>query len=235
MLNILVGEIIGTAVLILIGTSTCAAVSLNKSPAKGDGWVFITFGWGLGVLAGIIVSMPISGAVLNPAVAFGLFVTSSISFIELIVYIIAEMIGALIGAYLTYQLYYNHFAQTTDSHTIFSVFATSPSIKDSKRNLLSEIVGTFILVLFILMCSLDSSLGAIYVPLVVIAIGIALGSLTGYAINPARDLGPRIIHYLVKIEHKGPSNWQYAWIPIVGPLTGGLLAGLLFIVLEKIV
>ncbi|MBL0701752.1 MAG: aquaporin family protein [Spiroplasma sp.] len=230
--SILIGEILGTGVLILMGVGTCAAVSLTGSSAKGSGWVFIALGWGLGVLAGIIVSAPLSGAHLNPAVTTGFLVTGDITGAEFATYIAGQMIGAMLGATLVFILYYDFFKQTEDKGTILGTFSTGPTIPNVTLNVLSEVTGTFVLVFFILMTTV-APVGPVYVPLLVVGIGISLGGLTGYAINPARDLGPRIVHALIPLKQKGDSNWQYSWIPIVGPLAGGALAAVVFMAIEQ--
>lgn len=227
-LQMIFAEFIGTFVLILLGTGTCAAVSLDKSPAKGDGWVFITFGWGFAVLAGALISIPISGGHLNPAVSFAFLLTGDLSVQLFIGYVIAQVLGAMLGAFVTYQLYYDYFQQNEDGDLV-TIFATAPTVKNIKRNYLSEIVGTFILVLFIMGTTLYTDLAPVFVPLVVVAIGIALGNLTGYAINPARDFGPRLVYHLfVKHPNKGSSNFSYQHVPIFGPLIGSALAVLVF-------
>lgn len=228
--KIFIGELLGTLVLILFGAGTCAANSLVKSYARNAGWVFIVFGWGLGVFAGIIVSNPLSGAHLNPAVSLAFFMQGSIIFSEFAVYVVAQLIGAFLGAGLIYQLYFNHF-HIEKQAGLGGIFFTEPAIKDTKRNLLSEMVGTFMLVLFIMMLAHDSTAGSLYVPFVVVGIGIALGSLTGYAINPARDLGPRLLYSLTKLNKNKSANWGYAWIPVLGPLLGGALASAMYTML----
>lgn len=223
-MNILIGEILGTFALVLLGTATVAAVSLKKSPANGAGWVFIALGWGMGVFAGIVIATPFSGAHLNPAVSFAFYAIGDITLSQLFIYLIAEMIGAFLGAFVTFILYYDFFKATEDQKTILGVFSTSPTIENPVRNILSETVGTFILVLFILMTTVSENISMLFVPMLVVGIGIALGSLTGYAINPARDLGPRLFHAIMPLKHKGDSNWKYSYVPIFGPILGGLLA-----------
>lgn len=227
-LQMIFAEFIGTFILILFGTGTCAAATLDKSSAKDSGWVFIAFGWGFAVLAGSLITIPISGGHLNPAVSLAFLLTGDLSFGMFIGYVLAQLIGAFCGAFLTYQLYYDYFA-ANESGELLSIFATSPTIKNTPRNYLSEIVGTFILVLFILGTTLYINLAPIFVPLVVVAIGISLGNLTGYAINPARDLGPRLMYALcVKHERKQDPNFGYQHIPIFGPLFGSLFAVIIF-------
>lgn len=227
-LQMVFAEFVGTFVLVLLGTSTCAAVSLDKSPAKDDGWVFITLGWGFAVLAGALISIPISGGHLNPAVSLAFLLTGGLSFGLFIGYVIAQILGAILGAFLTYQLYYDYFQQNQDGDLV-GIFATGPTVKNTARNYLSEITGTFILVIFILGTTLYTDLAPVFVPLVVVAIGIALGNLTGYAINPARDFGPRLMyHFFVKHPNKGSSNFGYQHVPFFGPLIGSTIAVLIF-------
>ncbi|WP_423364290.1 MIP/aquaporin family protein [Mycoplasma sp. P36-A1] len=224
--KIIIGELLGTFVLILFGTGTCAANSLRKSYAQNTGWVFITLGWGFAVFAGIIVSSPLSGAHLNPAVSLGFFLQGSMSIVELLAYIGAQLVGAILGAAAVYQLYYHHFYVEDEDYG--GVFFTAPAIKDSVRNFFAELVGTATLVLFIMMMAHDKSANSLFVPFMIVAIGIALGSLTGYAINPVRDFGPRIVYSLTKMGKKYSANWSYAWVPIVGPLCGAVVASLIY-------
>lgn len=227
-LQMLFAEFIGTFILILLGTGTCAAVSLDKSPAKNDGWVFIGLGWGLAVLAGALISIPISGGHLNPAVSFAFLLTGDLSIKLFGGYVLAQLAGAMLGASVTYQLYYDYFQQN-ESGDLVGIFATGPTIENTKRNYLAEIIGTFLLVLFILATTLYSNLAPVFVPLMVVGIGIGIGNLTGYAINPARDFGPRIIyHFVVKHPSKGSSNFKYHHVPIFGPLIGSGLAVAVF-------
>ncbi|WOO87131.1 MIP/aquaporin family protein [Mollicutes bacterium LVI A0039] len=229
--QMILAEFIGTLILILIGTGTCAAVTLDKSPAKDSGWVFITLGWGFAVLAGALITIPISGGHLNPAVSLAFLLNGSLSFGLFCGYVVAQILGAMTGSFLMYQLYYDYFKEN-QSGELVGIFATGPTIKNIPRNYLSEIVGTFLLVLFILGTTLYTDLAPIFVPLVVVAIGIALGNITGYAINPARDLGPRLTYALfVKHPKKGPANFWYQHVPVFGPLIGSALAVLLFTIM----
>lgn len=244
-MNPFIAEFIGTFILILMGAGVCANTSLNESFAKGGGWVVITFGWGLGVFLGVIIAGPSSGAHLNPAVTIGLAVAGKFGWSDAPTYILAQLLGAMGGAFLTWLLFADHYNRTEDPGTIRGTFCTSPSIRNIPRNLLSEVVGTFILIIVVLFIaspefSADGhtnvrfglgSVGALPVALLVVAIGMSLGGLTGYAINPARDLGPRIIHALVPIRHKGSGGWDYAWVPVVGPVLGALLAAGVYLVL----
>ncbi|MFY9152895.1 MAG: MIP/aquaporin family protein [Prolixibacteraceae bacterium] len=239
----IIAEYLGTCILILMGAGVCANSSLNGTFAKGADWLLISFGWGFGVYLGVIVAGPSSGAHLNPAVSVGLAVAGKFSWSDVPLYVVAQLLGAMSGAFLTWLLYADHYNRTEDAGTIKGTFCTSPSIKNTARNLLSEVVGTFILIFVVLLIAGPElkiaglievkiglgSVGALPVALLVVAIGISLGGLTGYAINPARDLGPRIIHALVPINSKGTSDWGYAWIPIVGPLAGATLAAGLYL------
>ena len=237
-MNPVIAEYLGTFILILMGAGVCANSSLNETFAKGADWVLISFGWGLGVFLGVIVAGPASGAHLNPAVTIGLAVAGKFAWAEAPLYILAQLLGAMTGAFLVWLLYADHYNKTEDPGTIKGTFCTSPAIKNTPRNVLSEVVGTFVLIFVVLLISGPEfaadghthvkiglgSVGALPVALLVVAIGMSLGGLTGYAINPARDLGPRIIHSLVPIKTKGGSDWGYAWIPIVGPVIGAVIA-----------
>ena len=243
-MNPIVAEYLGTCILILMGTGVCANSSLNDTFAKGADWVLISFGWGLGVFIGVIVAGPSSGAHLNPAVTIGLAIAGKFTWTDAPLYILAQLLGAMSGAFLTWLLYADHYNRTENSGTIKGTFCTSPAIKNTPRNVLSEVIGTFVLIFVVLFIAgpefkvlgIDAvkfglgSIGALPVALLVVAIGMSLGGLTGYAINPARDLGPRIIHSLVPIKTKGTSDWGYAWVPIVGPIVGAAFAAVLYLV-----
>lgn len=242
-MNPIVAEYLGTCILILMGTGVCANSSLNDTFAKGADWVLISFGWGLGVFIGVIVAGPSSGAHLNPAVTIGLAIAGKFVWTDAPLYILAQLLGAMSGAFLTWLLYADHYNLTENSGTIKGTFCTSPAIKNTPRNVLSEVIGTFVLIFVVLFIAgpefkvlgIDAvkfglgSVGALPVAILVVAIGMSLGGLTGYAINPARDLGPRIIHSLVPIKAKGTSDWGYAWVPIVGPIVGAALAALIYL------
>ncbi len=244
-MNELTAEFIGTALLLLFGTGVVANASLSNSLGKGSGWVLITFGWGFGVFVGVVVAAPYSGAHINPAVTLGLAVVGKFAWSKVAGYMLAQLAGAAIGSFAAWFLYSSQYNETTDASSILGTFSTGPAIPNTIRNLYSEVLGTFVLVFVVLYLSGASfeasnmsnakiglgSIGALPVALLVVAIGMSLGGTTGYAINPARDLGPRIIHSLVPIKHKGKSNWSYAWIPVVGPLLGALTAGLLYLAL----
>ena len=240
-----IAEYMGTLLLLLIGISVVANVVLKGTKGNGSGWMVITTGWGLGVFLGVVVAGPYSGAHLNPAVTVGLAIAGSFKWQWVWPYILAQMLGAMTGALLTWMMYKDHFNQTPDRVVKLGVFATIPAIRNGLRNLLSEIVATFVLVFVIFYLSSGEikspdahtpiglgSVGAIPVGFLVWAIGLALGGTTGYAINPARDLGPRIFHALAPIKDKGSSDWGYAWIPVFGPLIGGSLAAGLYLILK---
>jgi len=242
-MNPLVAEYLGTFILILMGTGVCANSSLKDTFAKGSDWVLISFGWGLGVYLGVIIAGPSSGAHLNPAVTIGLAIAGKFAWADAPLYILAQLLGAISGAFLTWLLFTDHYNRTEDAATIKGTFCTSPAIKNTPRNVLSEVTGTFVLILVVLLITGPEfklaglievkiglgSVGALPVALLVVSIGMSLGGLTGYAINPARDLGPRIIHALVPIKSKGTSDWGYAWIPIAGPILGSVIAAAVYL------
>lgn len=221
-------EFIGTAILILFGSGVCANVSLTKSKGHKAGWGVVSFGWGLAVFVAAFISAPYSGAHLNPAVTIGLAVTGGFKG-NLLGYIIAQMLGAILGATLVYIMYKPHFDAEENPDAKLGVFTTSPAIKSLFSNFMSEVIGTFMLVFGILMAAGAEIAGPLPVGLLIVAIGMSLGGTTGYAINPARDLGPRIAHAILPIKGKRDSNWGYAWIPVVAPVCGALLAALLYI------
>ena len=238
-----IAEIIGTFLLIFLGCGVNANVSLNKTYGSGSGWIVITTGWALAVYVGVVVAGPISGAHINPAVTIGLAIAGEFPMYDVAEYILAQFIGAMLGAFLVWLTHWEHFKATEDGDTKRGVFCTAPAIKNTPLNFICEMTGTFVLLFTILYftdATLSSdntiiglgSLGALPVAFLVWVIGLALGGTTGYAINPARDLGPRIVHALVPIKKKGSNGWEYSWIPVVAPITGGILAALLAIVLQ---
>lgn len=236
-------ELIGTMFLILLGTSVVANVILKGTKGFNSGWMVITTGWALSVFVGVVIAGPYSGAHLNPAVTIGLAIAEKFPWENVGAYIGAQLIGAALGAFITWLVYRDHFNETTDPGTQLAVFSTSPAISNRLFNLLSEIVGTFVL-MFVVFYFTDAeirgqsaviglgSVGALPVAFLVWAIGLSLGGTTGYAINPARDFGPRIIHSILPMKHKGSSNWRYAWIPIIGPFIGAAIAAALFMWLK---
>ncbi|MGA5114058.1 MIP/aquaporin family protein [Streptomyces pseudogriseolus] len=233
--DIFVGEVIGTAILILFGAGVVAAVVLNYSKAKDAGWVVIAFGWGFGVMAGAYTAAPLSGGHLNPAVTLGIAVDTG-EWDTVHIYVAGQTVGAMLGAVLCWLVYYAQFeanAEEDISQPTLGVFSTTPAIRRPVANLVTEIIATMGLVLPILAFGLTEGLGEsgtaiLIVSFLVVGIGLSLGGPTGYAINPARDLGPRIVHALLPIPRKGTSDWGYAWVPVGGPLIGGALSGLVF-------
>jgi glycerol uptake facilitator protein len=230
------GEVIGTMLLILLGDGVVANVLLGKTKGNNSGWIVITTAWAMAVFVGAYVSAPVSGAHLNPAVTLGVAINSG-DFSLLLPYWAAQMIGAFIGAVLVFLQYYPHWAETKDPGLKLAVFSTGPAIRSTVWNLVSEIIGTFVLMFGILAIKAAKtdmgSIQIIVVAFLVWVIGLALGGSTGYAINPARDLGPRIAHAVLPIPGKGSSDWGYSWIPVVGPLVGAAIAALLYGALGK--
>ncbi len=227
------GEIIGTAILITLGEGVVANVVLKQTKGNSSGLIVITFGWAMAVFtAGSIVAASVGGAHLNPAVTLGLALTGTVEGADMPMHIAGQFLGAFIGATLVWLSYRDHFNATQSAEDKLAVFCTMPAISNPLNNLITEIVGTFILMFSILMFSKSEvklgALGTLPVSLVILAIGVSLGGPTGYAINPARDLGPRIMHAILPIKGKGESGWGYAWIPVVGPLIGAALAALLY-------
>ncbi|WP_407563444.1 MIP/aquaporin family protein [Streptomyces sp. 184] len=234
--DIFAGEVIGTAILILFGAGVCAAVTLEKSKARASGWVVIAFGWGFAVLAGAYTAAPLSGGHINPAVTLGVAVESNEHWGKVPLYIGSQMLGAVIGAVLAWLVYYGQFERNANRETAvetLGIFSTRPEIYKPWQNLVTEIIATVGLVLPILAFGLTEGLAesgtqVLVVALLVVGIGLSLGGPTGYAINPARDLGPRIAHALLPIPNKGTSEWNYAWVPVAGPLIGGVLSALIY-------
>ena len=230
------GEFIGTMILMLLGCGVNAGVNLKKSYSFDSGWIIITLGWGLGVAMAVYVVGGISGAHINPAVTLGLASVGEFDWNLVPGYIIAQMFGAIAGATIVYLQYLPHWRVTEDAGVKLGVFSTSPAISNTPANLLSEIIGTFMLVLGLLGIGSNEfteGLNPLIVGFLVLSIGLSLGGSTGYAINPARDLGPRIAHFLLPIAGKGDSNWHYSWIPVAGPIIGGIYAGLFYYALFK--
>jgi glycerol uptake facilitator protein len=234
-----VAEFIGTGLLVLLGDAVVAGVLLAKSKAENSGWIVITFAWALAVFCGVIVAGPVSGAHINPAVSLAVFINApatgpgAFGIDQLLGYWIAQMLGGIVGAVLVFLHYFPHWGVTENADLKLAVFSTGPAIRSPLWNFVSEVIGTFVL-LFVIFAFANqgpaglAALGALPVALLVLAIGLSLGGTTGYAINPARDLGPRIAHYLLPIPGKRDSDWSYAWIPVVGPLVGGALAAIVY-------
>lgn len=234
MWNELLGEFLGTGLLVLLGNGVVANVSLTGSKGKDAGWLAITLGWGLAVTMSVYATGHLSPAHLNPAVTLAFALVGGLPWSSVPSYILAQVLGGIAGAILVWLTYQNHFEATEDSDTILGAFATGPALASPINNLLAEIVGTFVLVFGILSFGRSEwapGLNPFIVGLLIVSIGLSLGGPTGYAINPARDLGPRIAHSLLPISHKADSGWSYAWVPIVGPLLGGFLAGGFYLVL----
>jgi glycerol uptake facilitator protein len=232
-LSIFGAEVIGTALLILLGNGVVACVLLNLSKGQNSGWIVITWGWGMGVMAGAFAVGQFSGAHLNPAVTLGFWINGDIDGSDVPAYVGGEFVGAFIGATLVWLAYLDHWRETEDPGLKLACFSTAPAIRNTVSNLITEIIGTFVLVFGVLAFFADKAtaatgLGGLLVGLLVLGIGLSLGGPTGYAINPARDLGPRIMHAILPIPGKGGSDWEYAWIPVVAPLIGGVLGGLAF-------
>lgn len=220
------GEVIGTMILIIFGGGVVGGVVLNKSKAQNSGWIVITMGWGFAVAFGAYAVGSVSGAHLNPAVTIGFASIGEFPWADVPAYVAAQMIGAFIGATIVWLYYYPHWKVTEDQGAKLAVFSTDPAIPHTPSNLISEVLGTAILVFGLLSIGANEfteGLNPIIVGFFITAIGLSLGGTTGYAINPARDLGPRIAHFLLPIAGKGTSNWKYAWIPVVGPILGGVL------------
>ena len=229
-------EFVGTAILVLFGDGVVASTVLKKSKGENGGWVVITLAWGLAVMLGVFIAGPYSGAHLNPAVTLGLAAAGTFSWALVLPYIVAQMLGGFLGAVLVYLYYKDHYDVTDDPAAKLSTFCTIPAIRNYGRNLFNEIVGTFVLVFVILALSMQNnlpevgmgSLGAFPVAMLIVALGMSLGGTTGYAINPARDLAPRLAHALLPIKGKGSSDWAYSWVPVLGPIIGGFLAAVLY-------
>ncbi len=226
-------EFIGTAMILVFGGGVVSNVLLNKTKGNNSGWIVITFGWAIGVFTGVLIAAPFSGAHLNPAVTLALVIANKFSITQAPLYIAAQLLGAMFGALLVWLAYKKHFEATEESDSKLAVFCTMPNIRSYWYNVITEIIGTFVLALAVLyMAEPEVGLGALNalpVALVVLGIGLSLGGPTGYAINPARDLGPRIMHFLLPIPRKRDSDWSYAWVPIIGPATGAALAAIMFI------
>jgi glycerol uptake facilitator protein len=222
-------ETLGTGMLLLLGCGVVAAAILHGSKAFGGGWLLINFGWGLGVYMGVYTAFP-SGAHLNPAVTISQLIVGNITGGQAIFYFLGEFLGAFLGAVIAWVAYKQHFDAEEDAGAKLAVFSTGPAIRSYGWNLATEIIGTFVLIFLILISGgTPSQVGPLFVALVVIGIGNSLGGPTGYAINPARDLGPRIAHAVLPIKGKGSSDWGYSWVPVVGPIIGSVLATLLFL------
>ena len=232
-MSIFGAEVIGTALLILLGNGVVACVLLNLSKGQNSGWIVITFGWGMAVMVAVFAIGQFSGAHLNPAVTVGFAVAGTIDWGDVPEYLAGEFVGAFIGATLVWLAYLDHWRETEDPGLKLACFSTAPAIRNPVSNLITEIIGTFVLVFAVLAFFADKAtaatgLGGLLVGLLVLSIGLSLGGPTGYAINPARDLGPRIMHAILPIAGKGGSDWGYSWVPVVGPIVGGVIAALAY-------
>ncbi|MDR1806578.1 MAG: aquaporin family protein [Propionibacteriaceae bacterium] len=243
--QIFASEFMGTAMLLLLGAGVCCAVSFNGSKAKDSGWLVIAFGWGFAVFAGVLVAFQ-SGGHLNPAVTIGLIcagktlLAGTSNALAALVYIVAQFLGAFVGAALAWLAYKKQFDADQPEGSKLGVFSTGPALKSTAWNLVTELIATFVLVFVVLISGYQGNSGdlgwlnALGVAFLIVAIGVSLGGPTGYAINPARDLGPRLWHAVMPAPNKGSSDWGYSWIPVVGPLLGGIIAGLLYHVVKGI-
>jgi glycerol uptake facilitator protein len=240
----IMAEFFGTMFLILLGNGVVANAILKGTKGNSGGWIVITTGWALAVFTGVVIAGPYSGAHLNPAVTLGLAFAGKFEWASVSLFIVAQLAGAMMGALLVWAMYRRHFNNTEDPLLQLAAFSTGPAIRHTRSNLLSEVIGTFTLMFVVFYVTGPEisgaektpigmgSLGAIPVAFLVWGIGLSLGGTTGYAINPARDLGPRIVHFFVPIKNKCHSDWRYSWIPVIGPVVGAGLAALLFLILQ---
>ena len=226
-----IGEFVGTFLLVLLGNGVVAACILNKTKAQNSGWIAIVLGWGMAVMIAVYASGFLSGAHLNPAVTIAMAALGNLSWGLVPSYIAAQFLGAMLASLALYLHYYPHWAETKDAGTILACFSTGPAIRHTASNVFGEALGTAVLVIAVMSIgpnNVAAGLGPVIVGLVVFAIGFSRGGTTGYAINPARDLGPRLMHALLPIPNKGDSDWSYAWIPVLGPILGGVAGALLY-------
>lgn len=224
-------EFLGTLILVLLGDGVCAAVNLKKSKAEASGWVVIALGWGAAVTIAVYIAGYMGPAHLNPAVTIGNAVAGNIGWELVLPFSIAQVLGGIVGAALVWVAYLPHWAETKDQGAILGTFATGPAIRNYPANMMSELIGTFVLVLGLLSFgqhTFAEGMNPLVVGVLILSLGLSLGGATGYAINPARDLGPRIAHQLLPIANKGKSDWAYSWVPVVGPIVGAVLAALVF-------
>ncbi|WP_309543627.1 MIP/aquaporin family protein [Streptococcus pyogenes] len=226
-----IGELLGTFILVLLGDGVVSACILNKTKAQNSGWIAIILGWGIAVTVAVYISGFMSGAHLNPAVTLAMAAIGSLPWSQVVTYLVAQCLGAMLGALVLYLHYYPHWKETKDAGTILACFSTGPAIRHTWSNLFGEALGTAVLVITVMAIGpnkVAAGFGPIIVGFVVMAVGFSLGATTGYAINPARDLGPRIMHALLPIPNKGDSDWSYAWIPVLGPILGGVAGALIY-------
>ena len=228
----LLAELIGTMLLIILGDGVVANVVLKKTKGNSSGWIVITTGWALAVAIPAAIFTSVSGALFNPALTIALAIVGQFTWSQVIPYIIAQLLGAFLGSVVVYITYYNHFEETEDQNSKLGVFCTIPEIEDHKINFLTEFIGTFVLTFAVLGIgaqNIDYGVKVIIIGCLIWAIGLSLGGPTGYAINPARDFGPRLAHFLLPIPRKGSSKWEYAWIPIVAPIIGAICGALVYV------
>lgn len=227
-MNEFFAEFFGTAMIIVFGGGVCSNVLLKKTKGHDSGWIVITFGWAAGVFTGVLIAAPVSGAHLNPAVTLGLVLANKFEIAKMPLYVTAQMLGAMFGAFIVWIAYKQHFEETENADYKLEIFCTAPNIRSYVHNILTEAIGTFVLTLAVLYMAAPEiglgSLNALPVAIVVLGIGLSLGGPTGYAINPARDLGPRIMHFFLPIPAKRDSDWSYSWVPVLGPLFGASAA-----------
>ena len=232
-MNVFFAEFFGTAMIIVFGGGVVANVALDRTKGNNSGWIVITTGWAVGVFTGVLIAAPVSGAHLNPAVTLALVIAGKFSFSLLPLYVCAQTLGAMFGSFLVWLAYKKHFDSTKDADAKLAVFCTSPNIRSYWYNIVTEIIGTYVLALAVLYMAKPEiglgSLNALPVSIVVLGLGLSLGGPTGYAINPARDLGPRLMHFMLPIPMKRDSDWKYSWVPIIGPFTGAALAAFMYL------
>lgn len=224
-------EFLGTLILVLLGDGVVAAVSLKKSKAEASGWIVIALGWGAAVTIAVYISSFMGPAHLNPAVTVAMAIAGNLSWGLVLPFIVAQVVGGIVGATLVWLSYMDHFKITDDKATILGIFSTGPAIKNPVSNIITEAIGTIVLILGLFafaQYTVADGMSPVLVGILIVSIGLSLGGATGYAINPARDLGPRIAHQLLPIANKGTSDWGYAWVPIVGPILGAIIAAGLF-------
>jgi glycerol uptake facilitator protein len=236
-MNAFFAEFFGTAIIIVFGGGVVANVLLDKTKGNNSGWIVITFGWAVGVFTGVLIAAPISGAHLNPAVTLALVLANKFSLSLLPVYMCAQLLGAMFGAFLVWLAYKKHFDATENADYKLAVFCTAPNIRSYWYNVATEVIGTYVLALAVLYMAEPEvglgSLNALPVAIVVLGLGLSLGGPTGYAINPARDLGPRLMHFFLPIPNKRNSDWAYSWVPILGPLVGAAIAAGMYLLFSE--
>ena len=230
-------EFFGTSIIIVFGGGVVANVLLDKTKGNNSGWIVITFGWAVGVFTGVLIAAPISGAHLNPAVTLALVLANKFSLSLLPLYMCAQLLGAMFGAFLVWLAYKKHFDATSNADYKLAVFCTAPNIRSYWYNVVTEVIGTYVLALAVLYMAEPEvglgSLNALPGAIVVLGLGLSMGGPTGYAINPARDLGPRIMHFFLPIPNKRDSDWRYSWVPILGPLAGAAIAAGMYLLFSE--